>query len=610
MRPTSPFDISKYFTISLPEGPATAPVQEALVTLRTLCVLGVMIALFWWFLLGQDTIRLNPAYVTLYLTATEDTAWLLLCAIAIPLLVLSAQHPMLSSQYDAITRWAASLRHPVAVIALFSLVIMAVGARVVYHAFPLSLDEYLAWFQARTLLGGHILAPIAPGWDTFVEALQPIFMRYDHANGLWVPGYRPLGAAIIALFELVGAGVYANSFLAAGSIVLIALVAKRVWPQHRYAPAVAALFLALSPQFLVTGMTAYAMTGHLFFNLLWLLFFLRNDRIGHIGATLTGFVAIGLHQVHVHPFFILPFMIYLLRERRLAILTVYTVWYAASITFWILWRDIAAAAATVGPTASALQPAEGHFFIKNIIQLLHRHNLIQDIALWTVNFTRLIGWQAPVVLIFFYLGLKTLADAPVTVRLLAWGIATTLLPYVILMPGQGHGWGYRYLHVALGSVSLIATHGLIRLNPAGRTPPELVRRLLVALIVVGAVIGIPLRLLQVEHFVRPFASAERLLNQQPEDVVIVDTDDIWFGVDLVRNDPYLTNKPKILASSALNHEALTELCANHAPGVFDYPHVARLGMRTYLASAERQRLLRERLAKRLNDAGCHQSTFR
>jgi hypothetical protein len=34
----------------------------------------------------------------------------------------------------------------------------------------------------------------------------------------------------------------------------------------------------------------------------------------------------------------------------------------------------------------------------------------------------------------------------------------------ILLPYQGHGWGYRYLHGLIGSLSLLAGYGWIALS--------------------------------------------------------------------------------------------------------------------------------------------------
>lgn len=599
-------NISRFFDIQIaPEHASASPLQEALVTFRTLCVLGVVAAIAAWFIIGSEAVFLRPANISIYFTATQDVVWLLLCALALPLFVLAAQSPRLQPYLDRLAEHAATLRRPVLTLALATLLLTAVGSYLVYHAFPLSLDEYMAWFQARIIQGGHLLAPIPAEWDAFVEALQPIFMRHDHAHGVWVPGYRPLGGALIALFDLVGAGTIAYAFLAAGSIVLVALIAHRIWPDVPYAPALAALLLMLSPQFLVTGMSTYAMTGHLFFNLLWLVLFLRDDKPGHIGAALTGFVAIGLHQIHIHPFFILPFMLALLPQRRLGLLLFYTAWYGAVLLFWLLWRDIATAFDGAVASIAAAKSTEGTFFLGRALALLRNHNLLDDGLFWGTNFARFIAWQTPAMIVGVYLGLRTLASAPQAIRLLAWGLLATLLPYIFFMPGQGHGWGYRYIHVGLGSLALIALHGFIMLRAqCDNAAAQLLKRSVVGLLVLGAVLGIPLRFAQVENFIRPFAQASDYISHLPAQAVIVSAEDTWFGVDLVRNDPYLTNTPKVLASIALGPDEMTTLCSRYEPTLILYDDLARFGMRPYYDTPEQRSVRRQPLLQHMERSGC------
>ncbi len=50
----------------------------------------------------------------------------------------------------------------------------------------------------------------------------------------------------------------------------------------------------------------------------------------------------------------------------------------------------------------------------------------------------------------------------------------------------------------------------------------------------------------------PFAAADRFLREIKEPLVIVDTTPIWYGQDLVRNDPFLANTPKFFFAAALD----------------------------------------------------------
>ncbi len=68
----------------------------------------------------------------------------------------------------------------------------------------------------------------------------------------------------------------AESVVDIGSVWLTAHIARRIWPEDAWAPVMAGIFLAISPQVLITGMTAYSMPAHLFLNLLWLALYLAR----------------------------------------------------------------------------------------------------------------------------------------------------------------------------------------------------------------------------------------------------------------------------------------------------------------------------------------------
>jgi len=44
------------------------------------------------------------------------------------------------------------------------------------------------------------------------------------------------------------------------------------------------------------------------------------------------------------------------------------------------------------------------------------------------------------------------------------GLVLTLLAMFMLLPYQGHGWGYRYLHGLIGSAALLGGYGWITLT--------------------------------------------------------------------------------------------------------------------------------------------------
>lgn len=574
--------------------------QQGLWSLWLLCLLGSALGALLWLAVPDGTFRSAPAGVNLHLFQVQDPFWLGIACLAVLVLPLTIGRRQLEPP-DLLARLTSLRRRPVAMITLATVLITGAGVDLVYHGYALSFDEFLTRFQAETFLGGHLLAPLKPEWAAMADALQPIFMRYDLQNGLWGPAYRPMAAAVIALFELVHLGKYANVILAAGCLPLLAALARRLWPAERGAPAFAVFLLATSPQFLITAMTPYAMTAHLFFSLLWLVCFLRGGVGGHMGAALTGFIAVGLHQVHIHPVFVLPFMLSLLTDRRWKLASAYALWYAAVLLFWIFWRDIATLAVAMD---DGMRASEGNRFVGRIASLLQNHSRA-DLAYWLANVFRFFAWQNLILVPLLYVALRHWRQAPRPVRLLGWSIALSLLPYLLFMPSQGHGWGYRYLHPQLGSFALIAVYGWLKLKESldedalGRA-----RRVLLALAALGVFVGLPLRAAQVERFVAPFAASSDYVAAREHDVVLVDGLDIWFGIDLVRNDPFLERNPKVLEVHLLSDGQLERLCRRHRVALVDFETVRRFGMTIMPRPPDERAVARRALGDRLRDHGC------
>jgi hypothetical protein len=481
---------------------------------------------------------------------------------------------------ERLFRWIVQQPRPVLKLTLLTLLITLLGVDIIYHRYSLSMDEFLLVWQAKAFLAGYLIAPIAEGWTALSKALQPMFMLYYPAQGYWTPGYGPLSAGIYALFDIIALGPWSNAVLAGISLVLTAAIAREIWPEEQQAPPLAAILLATSTQFLITAMTPYAMTGHLFVNLLWLWLFLADTPRRHVLATLVGFIACGLHQVYVHPLFILPFMLSLLAHRRFRLAIVYATAYGIIILFWISWRDLAIGWLTTGntPTSAATVVANTNFLdhVMGLLGLMSPSNL----SLWLVNVVRFVAWQSPLTLALAIPALFGLRQAPHPIRLLAWSILITLVVHGVLMPGQGHGWGYRYLHVHLGSAALIAVWGWLWARQTLSAMDRLkLARFSAVLLLAGIIIALPLRARQTEAFVHPSALAEKYIKDLPVDLVFIDVLDIWFGIDLTRNDPLLRNTPKVMTGQLATSAALQQICAGKTAVLIDYSSVAHFGMK-------------------------------
>jgi hypothetical protein len=162
-----------------------------------------------------------------------------------------------------------------------------------------------------------------------------------------------------------------------------------------------------------------------------------------------------------------------------------------------------------------------------------------------------------------------------------------------------HGWGYRYFHGLLGSGALLAVYGWTRIAGGLETLDR--RRAetgFLAACLISGLILVPARALQTRQFSHPHAAAYASILAQPSDIVLVDNGTVGFDMgSFVRNDPFLTNKPKVMLLSMLTPAQLTALCSSHSVSVWDARNPAAKGVPTFNSpvSARRSALLRAHL---------------
>jgi hypothetical protein len=488
-------------------------------------------------------------------------------------------------------------RHLAALVLVLACGLIWIGTHLVYRSFGLAMDEFMADFDAGIIARGKLLAVVASEWRDYVPALQPIFRLELPGNAHWSSAYLPMNAAIRALFVLLGAPIWQGIVLAGAAIIAVFAVARRLWPDRPDAAVVAAALVACSSQLLITAMTPYAMTAHLALNMIWLWLFLRDTPRGHALAAVVAFVACGLHQIIFHPF-AAPFVISLMRARRWKLAAWYVTAYAAIGLFWVLYWTIVLRAVNASVAPAADLGVGG--FIRHVAGLI---DLSPGGAFFMgLNLLRFLAWQSPIVIPLACVGLLARQNRNRTIADLAAGMALTLIAMLLLMPFQGHGWGYRYLHGFLGGLALIAAQGWICLTDGGEKPSRTPALVLAASVVVSLVVVLPWQAYQVHAFVAPYASAVTAIERAKADVVLVDPVDIWYGEDLVRNDPFLRVPPKVLSLPRLDEPRLRALCQRYGVAIFDRDDARRLGIRGMPNPAsvvEHDRALRA-LAQHLN----------
>lgn len=527
--------------------------------------------------------RLSPPAqgtgLTDYLHAAQDAPTLQLFALALLALALAWERlPTWPVNALRLTPWA------LAGLCGFVLAVAAAGAVLVFQSYPKAYDEVMAVYDAAIFASGRLIVPIPEQWRDYLPALQPSFRTPVEGNAASVSSYLPVAAALRALVGLVADARLTGPLLAAGSAALCFGLARRLQPQRPDVAAIATLIVALSPQVLTMSMTPFAMAAHLAFTLLWLTFFLRDDAKGHAGALVTGFFACGLHQFIFHPVFAAPFILRMLTQRRWRLALLYIAAYGVFVLFWASYFRFALQLS--GFSAKAAEGAGVAFVIERIAaEFANRESI--GVTLMLKNMARFFAWQTPILLPLLILAWRDLREDVGIARELAGGVALLLLLTLAILPYQGHSWGYRYLHGMIGSVALLAAAGWARATRDGLDKPNADSGRLLAAFAVAAVVGLAsfgLQLKFAHDFAAPHVRAQAAISASDADVVLVDSRGIGFGLDLVRNDPYLRNRPLTMFAWDLEAPQIEALCARYKVERFDRQTPEGDAMALHLAS--------------------------
>ena len=427
------------------------------------------------------------------------------------------------------------------------------GTYVLFDNYPLTRDEHMAVFDMAVFRSGRLAAPLPVEWRAYAAALTPDFLLRLPGNAAWVSAYMPTNAMLRVLFGAIADPALMNPVLAAAGGIATFDCARRLFPKSPGAQAVALLIYATSAQVLATAMTSYAMTGHLALNMIWLSLYLRGSRAAHAGAIAIGFIAIGLHQVIFHPLFALPFIDHLRREGQWRTAAVYCGCYALFGLFWFSFPHLVALSA--GLQAQPGTNGGGGFFAQRVAPLLlHRDH--RTVPLMLVNLLRFVTWENLALLPLMVLSFGAIRRNEGIARPLAYGILLTIAAMALLLPYQGHGWGYRYLHGLIGNCALLAAWGW-----RDHSDREEVRAFLRTATLATMFGSIPFLMWQAAAFVRPEAATDRTISRINADMVVVNADFSDFRIDHVRNLPDLSNRPLRLASHLLKPADIRKLCS-------------------------------------------------
>jgi hypothetical protein len=446
-------------------------------------------------------------------------------------------------------------------ISLLAFVMAAIGAQTVFHNYILTADENLADFQAKIFLRGKIQAQLPPQWINAAYNIRSTYIDYFPATHSWKATYLPVYAAMRAAFQSIGLQSLLNPILAAVTIFALYCTARNIWPESKTNALVAIGLLGSSSQFLFMSMTAYAMPAHLALNTIWLWLYSRPDRRVFYLAPFVGLLAIGLHQPIVHALFVLPFLARFVWQRRWSRVLIFGAIYIAGCAGWYVWKMHFLPPPLPGDGGSIFRLANP------------RMAIIQP-----MNLLLIIGWASLATPLLILLGFRQVSKAPPIVQDAMLSCILTFGFYYFFYLDQAHGWGYRYVHGALACFILVAVAGFNRLSILIGQSRALA--FVASGIVLSILIQLPLRCMQVEKFVGLYARAAEVLHAIPADIVALDPRDAWYAADLIRNDPFVEQRPVIVSLYGLTPKAIAALKNNGTACFITRDQLTRLGMFT------------------------------
>lgn len=417
------------------------------------------------------------------------------------------------------------------------------------------------------IYAAHRLAwPLPTVWRGDAAALNLQFMLPVQHPVAWVSAYLPGNAMIRTLVGTIADPALTGPIYTALSVLLLWGCARRIWPQDKAwdheAATVALLLLVLSGQVLFTGMTAFAMPAHLFVNLLWLWLFLADRRRTDLAALAVGFVGTGLHQPLFHPLFALPFLVLLLSKhywgrRRWGRLALFVGAYTLIGAFWMWWPHYIHGL-VAGP-GSVTDPGIG--FIERLQSVVKQND--HPLPVMASNLLRFCTWQNIVLLPLLIAGLWGERRDPMAMALAA-GFLAPIVVMGVLLPYQGHGFGYRYLHGVIGNAALLGGYGWRWLAPWHARA----RVMFMRAILLSALVLLPAQGWIAHRFYTLFAQVSERITASGADYAVIGAADTSFTPDLVLNQPDLSNRPIRLWTKGIDNIDILarRLCRSGKPG--------------------------------------------
>jgi len=425
-------------------------------------------------------------------------------------------------------------KNPIMSLAILVWLITGAGTHLIFHGYSVCVDEFIADYQAEIFASGNIYARIDPAWRDLATPLTPTFAVLNSKRNTWISAYLPVYAAIRAMFSLLGVRSLTNAVLAGLSILTLAGIVRKLWPREQSFPSIACLLLATSSQFLLMSMTAFAMSGHLYLSLVWLWLYLRNERWSCLATPWIGVLAMGLHNPAVHGLFVLPFLIRIALAKQWRKTIYFASVYTLGCTVWLGWMVYVSNGTISGGGEPTLSSS---FVLPGLVQVL----------IQTMNLSLILSWQSYALVFLALVAVTTRKTRTPFEQDLIWSCLVTFLFYTFFRTSQTNGWGFRYTYSILGNLAILSLVGWRELKIQIGAAKSVV--VLGSSVAIALFVQLPIRSVQAERFVRPHYVSFQYIMSLPSSFVLVNAKTIWPAADLMRNDPFLQRRPKLLFSS-------------------------------------------------------------
>ena len=403
---------------------------------------------------------------------------------------------------------------------------LAAASIVVYHEYPLAMDEYAAVFQAKIFASGHLVGHFPPYLVKWLVApgFNGMFLFGSPITGRVIEGYWPGFAMLLAPFEWLGTPWLCNPILAGIGLYFIHRITHEI-TRDRVAAGLAVLFSIASGAYVANAISFYSMQAHLTANLLFAWLLMTPTRWRVFAAGVVGSFALILHNPFPHTLFAFPWLLSFAIDRKRRRLLVPLI---------------------LGYLPISLVGGVGWLWLRSRIGVdLHRVGTESiagvfrwpDAIMWNARvagLAKLWVWAVPFLLVFAVAGfLRWRYDRHA--RLLAWSAALTFCGYLFVVFDQGHGWGDRYFHSAWGVLPILAAAAL-----AGES---MERDRLTAFAGAAAVLSlallVPYQLIEMDRFIGRHIAQIPAPRRPGNDVFFVNPVGGFYIGDMIQNDPEL-----------------------------------------------------------------------